>query len=410
MPASPTDGNAAALMAGADERIERLRKADATIVVQDAQGRGVAGVALDVDQTQHAFLFGCAALSLLKHADAAQERLYQERFAELFNLATVLTYWHVGEPERGRLDLGPVIDQVARLKALGIRIKGHPLVLAQSSPPWAPSEIAATRDLTRRWIADVVGRLSPDIGMWDVVGDATTAAGAGNGLAAWAREAGAARYTEDALRWTRAADASAQLLYNDYKLDDDFTRLITDLHAAHAPLDILGLEAHMIGSDWPLEKVWETAETFARLGHPLHFTEVTVLSDDPAADHAQSWPSTADGERRQADYVERFYRLLFSHPAVQSIGWWNFVDGDWDRNPGGLLRADLTPKPAFTRVRELIRETWRTRVALTTGVDGSAAFRGFAGSYRIAVGRGAPRATQDFDLVIGSDNRVIVHV
>ncbi len=410
MSASPTEPNAAALLAGADERIERLRKTDATVVVQDADGRTISGVAVDADQTQHAFLFGCAALSLLKHAEPAQERLYQERFGDLFNLATMLTYWHVTEPERGRMDVAPLIAQVQRLKAMGIRIKGHPLVLAQASPGWAPTDVATTRDLTRRWIGDMVGRFAGEIDMWDVVGDATTAAGAGSGLAAWAREAGPAPFTADALRWTREASASALLLYNDYQLDEDFTRLIEDLHAARAPLDVLGLEAHMIGSEWPLEKVWQTAETFARLAHPLHFTEVTVLSDDADADHAQSWPTTAAGEQRQADYVEQFYRLLFSHPAVESIGWWNLVDGDWDRHPGGLLRADLSPKPAYERLLRLIRGVWHTRAAMTTGPDGTAAFRGFAGRYRVTVRRGTQSTTLDCDLVAGRGNRVVVRL
>src|SRR5204862_299680 len=99
--------------------------------------------------------------------------------------------------------------------------------------------------------------------------------------------------------------------------------------------------------------VWETAETFARLKRPLHFSEVTVLSDDPRADHSRAWPSTPEGEQRQAEYVEKFYTLLFSHPSVDGIGWWNFVDGDWDRNPVRLLQErDLHgPAPADFRVR-----------------------------------------------------------
>ena len=108
----------------------------------------------------------------------------------------------------------------------------------------------------------------------------------------------------------------------------------------------------MIGSEWPLQKVWDTAETFARLRRPIHFSELTVLSDDPGADHSKSWPSTPEGERRQAEYLEKLYTLLFSHPAVEGIGWWNFVDGDWDRNPGGLLRADY----GFDRAERLVEE------------------------------------------------------
>ena len=54
--AEPTDQE---LLAGADARIEQCRKADATVAVVDAVGKPVAGAKIDVQQTRHAFLFGC---------------------------------------------------------------------------------------------------------------------------------------------------------------------------------------------------------------------------------------------------------------------------------------------------------------------------------------------------------------
>ena len=47
------------LLAGADTRIEKHRKADAAIVVVDAAGRPLSNAKIDVEQTRHAFLFGC---------------------------------------------------------------------------------------------------------------------------------------------------------------------------------------------------------------------------------------------------------------------------------------------------------------------------------------------------------------
>lgn len=166
----------------------------------------------------------------------------------------------------------------------------------------------------------------------------------------------------------------------------------------------------MIGSEWPLQKVWDTAETFARLKRPLHFSEVTVLSDDPRADHSRAWPTTPEGEQRQADYVEKFYTLLFSHPAVEGIGWWNFVDGDWDRNPGGLLRSDLSAKPAYDRLLALIRRKWHTEVMLKTGRDGAAASRGFAGRYHITVRAGGKTTETDCDVLRSRANRILVRM
>lgn len=396
------------ILRDANARIERIRKADATVVVLDRRGRPVSNARVKIEQTRHAFLFGCAAITLCKHADAAREKEYRKRFGDLFNFATVLTYWHDTDPEPGRRNLDLLDRQVAALNAMGITVKGHPLILAGAFPKWAPADPDAVRRLTEVRIREMVARYRGKIQVWDVVGDATTAEGTRNGLGAWARKAGPARFTAAALGWARAANPKATLLYNDYKLDGDYTKLVRELAALSAPLDVLGLEAHMIGSEWPLEKIWSTAETFAALGKPLHFSEITVLSDDPRADHAKSWPTTPEGEQRQADYVEKLYTLLFSHPSVRGIAWWNFVDGDWDRNPGGLLRADLSPKPAYNRLLKLIRDRWWTRADVTSDRRGNAPFRGFLGQYRVTAEAEDRTVTGDLEVATGKPNQLVL--
>lgn len=394
----------------ANSRIERLRKADATVLVLDRQGRPVPNVRVKVEQVRHAFLFGCAAISLLKHADPAIEQEYQKRFGDLFNYATLLTYWHDTDPEPGRRDLALLDRQVDHLNAMGITVKGHPLILAGAFPKWAPADPDEVRRLSEQRIREMAARYKGRIHVWDVVGDATTASGAKNGLGAWARKAGPARFTADALTWARQANPAATLMYNDYMLDAGYTKLVQDVIALGAPLDVLGLEAHMVGSEWPLEKLWSTAETFAGLKIPLHFSEITVLSDDPSADHGKAWPTTPEGEKRQAEYVEQMYIILFSHPAVQGIAWWNLADGDWDRIPGGLLRSDLTPKPAYERLKALIKSRWWTRVELKMDSKGACGFRGFTGRYRATIERSLGQKTAEFDIVHGKPNRVVMRM
>ena len=390
-----------------DARIDRYRKADTTVIVVGPNGRPIENAQVKVEQTKHAFLFGCAALSLLNHPSPAQEEAYEKQFGDLFNFATVLTYWQDIDPEPGRQNLDKITAQVERLQKMGIRVKGHPLIIAGACPHWVPADPDQTRALTKTRIHDLASHFKGKIEVWDVVGDVTTAGSAQNGLGAWARKMGPASMTADALTWAREASPDATLMYNDYNLDAAYESLVKDLGKANAPLDVLGLEAHMIGNEWPLDKVWNTTETFARLSKPLHFSEITVLSDDPKADHSKSWPTTPEGEQRQADYVEKLYTLLFSHPAVQAIGWWNFVDGDWDRNPAGFLRADLSAKPVYTRLRKLIKETWWTRTDLTTDAHGEATFRGFAGHYRFVVKTPKGTMTMEADVVRGKPNTIL---
>lgn len=100
-----------------------------------------------------------------------------------------------------------------------------------------------------------------------------------------------------------------------------------------------------------------------------------------------SWPSTAEGEARQADEIERHYRSLVSHPAVEAITYWGFSDrGMWLGAPGGLVRADGSPKPAYEALRRIIAEEWWVSPA-TVRTDGEGRVRvsGFRGEYAVSV-------------------------
>ena len=51
---------------------------------------------------------------------------------------------------------------------------------------------------------------------------------------------------------------------------------------------------------------------------------------------------------------------------------------------GALLRFDMSEKPAYKRLRHLIREEWHTDVTVPVK-EGNAKFRGFYGDYEITV-------------------------
>ncbi|MEB2620591.1 1,4-beta-xylanase, partial [Kocuria rosea] len=130
-----------------------------------------------------------------------------------------------------------------------------------------------------------------------------------------------------------------------------------------------------------------TVDRFARFGLPLHLTETTLLSGDLMPPEIvdlndyqiPSWPSTPEGEARQADEIVRHYRSLVGHPAVQAITYWGLTDdGAWLGAPGGLVRTDGTPKPSFDALRSLIKgEWWLPRKTIRTDHDGRLSITGF---------------------------------
>lgn len=70
----------------------------------------------------------------------------------------------------------------------------------------------------------------------------------------------------------------------------------------------------------------------------------------------------------------------------------------WLNAPGGLLRSDGSPKPAYDRLRSLVKgEWWLDTRAIRTDPDGRLTVSGFLGDYtaRPAHPGDAPSATND---------------
>jgi GH35 family endo-1,4-beta-xylanase len=142
------------------------------------------------------------------------------------------------------------------------------------------------------------------------------------------------------------------------------------------------------------ESLYKHMDLYSNFGKPLQITEVTVP--------AYSWEP--EDEEIQAEIIEKLYSIWFSHPNVEQIIYWNLVDGYahvWDPDLekikasqgnmslgenyyyGGLLRFDLSPKPAYYTIKNLIQNVWHTEETLVTSEKGTCSFRGFYGEYEL---------------------------
>ncbi len=98
--------------------------------------------------------------------------------------------------------------------------------------------------------------------------------------------------------------------------------------------------------------------------------------------------SEQDGARRLAD----LYTLCFANPWLRGLFWHGVRDGEGDVGEGGVLRRDLSPKPALRVLQKLIGVVWHSRAAGTTDAAGRFLFRGFRGTYRVGVMAGEQAA------------------
>ncbi len=370
----------------ARDRILKHRRSQVRLILRTRDGRPLPNAKVRLSQVRHRFLFGCNIFLWGRVGQHDLEEAYRERFASVFNYATLPFYWAFYEPQKGR----PIYDETDRVvewcQRHEITCKGHPLVWDHqaSSPQWLPDDVEEVRSLSLKRVREIVHRFQGRIDIWDVVNEPTDLTRFPTTMNRLARKMGAVPFTIESLKTARQASGQAILLVNDYRTDDAYYAILVSLKQNGAPFDAVGIQSHMHGGVWPTDRIWAVCEQFARLGLPLHFTETTILSGKRAGDQWEE--STKEGEEWQAGETERFYTVLFSHPAVFAITWWDFADrGAWMGAPAGWLRKDLSPKPVYEKMRELIRRQWWSSVEGHTGPDGTMDAALFKGHYEVTI-------------------------
>ena len=380
----------AKVLAGTSDAIAKHRMSEATVTVVDGDGKPMPGVRVTVEQTRHDFLFGCNIYMFDRCSTGAENEAYKTRFEELFNYATAGFYWVAFEPEQGEPQY-PYMDSVVEwCGERGIRVKGHPLLWAHKAgiPSWSDGQPA--HEVQRRRVTEIIQRYEGRIASWEVVNEPAHLSGI---------------RIDEPYRWARDASSGACLIVNDYAVLADgyppFLDMLEEAKRKGVPFDGIGIQAHEPADmAFPLDRVQTILDTYAVLGEGLHITEFSPCSNGLEV-LGSPWMGTWD-EATQAAYAEQFYRVCFAHPAVVAITWWDFSDqGSW-REHGGMLRADMTPKPVYETMKRLIHEEWRTSLQGETGEDGRFTFSGFHGQYHI----GTPTRQASFHLTKNAPNTV----
>ncbi len=403
------------ILSQVDTRIEKYRMGSAALRLLGPDGKSLKrGLAVKIEQKRHKFLFGCNIFKLNRCRTPEDNDAYAEHFSKLLNFATLPFYWWNYERRRGRPDDDRTDEIVRWCKANNITTKGHPLAWNYAQPRWLPKDPEEAMRLQLERVERCARRFKNEIDIWDVVNEATHYDRPGCKerapiLTEAISKMGVGAYVRESFKSARKANPEATLLINDYRTDPSYAeKVISELvDDSGQPLyDVIGIQSHMHGGYWGAQKAWEVCERFAKFGKPLHFTETTLVSGEQGWELRQKrkdpdfrWVSTSEGEKRQVQQVAEFYRVLFSHPAVEAITWWDFTDQNaWQRAPAGLVRDDMSPKPAYEQLERLIKDKWWTKTETTVTAGGQARFRGFLGQYEVAVRIGSRKLTGTFQL------------
>lgn len=414
------------------EGIEKHRKGDAVLKVTDKDDNPIKDVTVKAVQKSHEFRFGANLFMLDELETEEKNETYKRLFADTFNMATVPFYWDTLEPERGKPRYAKGSPKVYRRPAPdlciefceqhGIEPREHALAYEFFFPKWLYGAAAdETKAALEKRYAEIAERYADKIPTIEVTNEMS-----------WKKSRTEFYNQPDYVDW---CFKTAEKYFPDNKLCindgtgqawEDGGR-VTDKYYAYteaamlkgARIDAIGMQFHMHflrDEEYARtrlilnpENLYRHMDLYARLGKPLQVTEVTVS----ALSYAQ------EDEQVQAEILEQLYSIWFSHPSVEQIIYWNLVDGYahlWDPSPekikasqgdmtqgenafyGGLLRFDMTPKPAFYKLKELIEKRWHTETEVNTDANGTCSFRGFYGQYELTLDVNGETVTKTIDL------------
>jgi len=409
-----------------NNEIRKNRMTDATITVLKADNTPLANQELVIEQIEHKFLFGTAAFDLVPFTNGGYEGEKQEQARQradkllaLFNAVTLPFYWARFEPQRGN----PMTVQLKNAAKWCVEhhlpVKGHPLCWHTLTADWllSMSNAEILQAQTAR-IQREVSNFRGLIDMWDVINEAVIMPifdKYDNGITRLCKEMGRINTIKAMFEATRAENPSAILLLNDFDISPAYDILVEGCLEAGIKIDVIGIQSHMHQGYWGVEKTLEVLDHFSRFNLPIHFTETTLLSGqlmppeivDLNDYQVEEWPTTPEGEDRQAREAIQHYTTLFAHPLVEGITWWDMSDGGWLHAPAGLMRKDGSSKPAYDELLNLVkRECWISPTRFVTGENGKVQFNGFPGEYELTCA--GKRGT--FSLTKESASAIEVHL
>ena len=392
------------------------RKATARLRILNPDGTPAAGRSVRIDQVSHQFLFGCGAfdaVELMRTKDEQKKAFLQERMEKwlaLFNYGTLPFYWGRYEPVEGMTAYNETMAAARWLREKGVQVKGHPLCWHTACAPWLMQY--SNEEILRRQLERIhrdVTAFRGVIGLWDVINEVVIMPEFDkydNAITRICKELGRVPLVKAVFAAAKENDPDAVLLINDFNTSKRYEELIEDLLEADVPISVIGIQSHQHQGYWGAEKLNDVLERFSRFGLPIHFTENTLISGAIMPPHivdlndwqVPEWPSTPEGEERQAREISEMYSILFSHPSVEAITTWDFNDGCWLKAPSGFVHEDNSEKPSYHALRGLIHGDWETHETLTTDGDGYVSFSGFKGGYTVQAEAGSTDFTLEKDL------------
>jgi GH35 family endo-1,4-beta-xylanase len=400
-----------------EKKIETHRKGYCKLQFLDENGAPIVGKKVKVNQVSHDFKYGANIFMLDEFEKPEDNAAYRDFFHRYFNLATLPFYWKDLEPEQGKPRYAKDSPKIYRRPApelcmeycaqTGISPKLHCLVYDSNVPKWAPwNDEKEMLRLYDEHIREIAERYSGRMYEFEVINELL--------LEEKWKEKTVISDRRDILEWAfalcRKHLPNETLVLNesnpiinaskqDYR--NAYFMMIEKALLNGATIDKIGFQHHVFtGATCKTEEAYEKEvlrgdamvdpakilkglSYFEEFNLPLEITEMTI----------PTFGDTEEDEELQAQLLRQMYYAFFACPNMETVVYWNTVDGycfscpGWDENKchAGLFHRDLTPKKAATMLYDLFHKVWHTEEELVTDQDGYVTLRGFYGDYEAQI-------------------------
>lgn len=299
---------------------------------------------------------------------------------------TFNTYWNQVTPEnsgkwgsveatRDVMNWGALDIAYNHAKNNGLPFKQHTFVWGQQQPAWITALMNDTsipiqeryeqvREEVEEWIRLYCERY-PDTDYIDVVNEpfhATPsydlALGTGWNWVIWA------------FQKAREYCPNAKLILNDYSIinvdaaTNDYLALVNLLKAQNL-IDGIGIQCHRFEvENTPVNTLKNNLDKLATSGLPIYITEFDIGNYDNSS---TGNPTTDDNI--QLEIYQRVFPVLWTHPAVQGITIWGYLQGQTWQSTAYLLRSNGTERPALTWLKSYVPSVPGGSFCLTTSIE-----------------------------------------
>ena len=366
---------------GIDEAIAKHRKGELTV-------RAKRGDKVTVEQLSHEFWFGCAISNGLAGGMNENDlRQYKEKFLQNFNSAVTenAVKWGNMERQKGVVNYSVVDGILKWTEENNIPLRGHNLFwgIPQFVQQWVKDlDDNELRQTLQNRAETVMRRYRGRFAEYDLNNEMIH----GN-------------YYEDRLgpditklmaQWAHNGDPDARLWLNDYDILTgnrlaDYMAHIRKLLKQGVPIAGIGVQGHLHAETFDRTQLKNALDSLAVFKLPVRITEFNMPGQRSKYYREKIFTMTPEEEALNAKEIVDYYRICFSHPAVEGILMWGFWEGANWIPVSSLYKRDWTQTPSGKAYQDLIFREWWTKESGSAGRGGIYSTPAFYGKYRITV-------------------------